>query len=97
MNQQANSAAGTASVPPTSERVSLTDEGAVVVTVPATVVRVAALLALLVGLAFVASVVIGTSSVVGTFPLGLLVVPLLVAAALASPFAALALVATRLE
>lgn len=96
MTQGTNSAARTASVRP-SRHVSFTDRGDLVVRVPAGLVELLSILAVLVGLAAVPFVVAEVVATVAALPLALVGVSVLLAAAFVAPFAALALLAAFLQ
>ena len=96
MTQGTNSAARTASVRP-ARHVSFTDRGDLVVRVPAGLVELLAVLAVLVALAAVPFAVAGVVTTVAALPLALVGLSMLLAGALFAPFAALALLAVLLR
>ncbi|MCY4730993.1 hypothetical protein KY092_10550 [Natronomonas gomsonensis] len=96
MNQGTTQAGRTASAPPASERVTRTQRGDLVVTIPALAVRVLSVLAVLVAGIAVPAAVVGVLSVVGTPPLALLTLPALLAVGFVAPFAAVGVAATLL-
>lgn len=95
MTQGTNQAARTASVRP-ARHVSYTDHGDLVVRVPASLLELATVVAVLVALAAVPFAFAGLLAVVPALPFAFLVLTVLLAAALVAPFAALALLAGRL-
>jgi predicted transcriptional regulator len=95
MTQGTSGAARTAPSRP-ARHVSLTDRGDLVVRVPATLLEVAVVLAVLAGLAAVPVVAAGVVPTVAALPLALVGLAAVFAAALVAPFAALALLAARL-
>lgn len=95
MTQGTSQAAGAPSVRP-ARHVSFTDHGDLVVRVPATLLELAVALAVLVGLAAVPVVAADAVVTVAALPLALVGLSAVLAAALIAPFAAFALLATRL-
>lgn len=96
MTQATNRAARTASVRP-ARHVSFTDHGDLVVRVPATLLELTAVLAVLLALAAVPFVVASVVATAAALPFALVTFSVLLAGALVAPFAALALLATRIE
>lgn len=95
MTQGTNQAARTASVRP-ARHVSFTDHGDLVVRVPATLLELSFVLAVLVGLAAVPGLAAGAAATVAALPLALVGFSAVLAGALITPFVALALLAGRL-
>ncbi|WP_178918052.1 hypothetical protein [Natronomonas gomsonensis] len=96
MNQGTRQAGRTVSATPASGRVTRTERGDLVVTVPAWAVRVLLVLAVLAAGVAVPAAVVGVLSVVGTPPLALLTLPALLAVGFVAPFAAVGVAATLL-
>ena len=95
MTQGSSRTARTAAVRP-ARHVSFTDHGDLVVRVPATLLELTTVLAVLVALAAVPVVAPALVATVGALPLALVGLSALLAAAFVAPFAALPVLAGRL-
>ena len=96
MNQGTKQAGRTVSAPPASGRVTRTERGDLVVTVPALAVQVLSVLVVLAAGLAVPAAVVGVLSVVGTPPLAVLTLPAVLAVGFVAPFAAVGVAATLL-